>query len=73
MFETATNVVAHGAGTNKMTANSSAYMRYHGQGHEIEIPLIGKQLKQDDIALLRQQFEQEYTKQYSRVVPEHGY
>lgn len=46
-----------------------AFMRYHGQGHEIEIPLPSRALTGDDIDGLRQAFEVEYSRQFSRTVP----
>jgi N-methylhydantoinase A len=44
-------------------------MRYHGQGHEIEIPLPDRALQESDIAALRSAFEEEYSRQFSRAVP----
>jgi len=44
-------------------------MRYHGQGHEIEIPLPDRALEVADIPALRLAFEEEYGRQFSRAVP----
>lgn len=44
-------------------------MRYHGQGHEIEISLPDRALEEDDIPVLRRTFEEEYSRQFSRAVP----
>ena len=44
-------------------------MRYHGQGHEIEIQLPDRALGAEDIPALRQAFEEEYSRQFSRAVP----
>ena len=44
-------------------------MRYHGQGHEIEIPLPDRPLTDGDTATLRAAFEAEYARQFSRSVP----
>ena len=45
-------------------------MRYHGQGHEIEITLPSRDLSPGDLPALRQAFEREYARQFSRVIPE---
>jgi len=47
----------------------SAYMRYHGQGYEIEIPLPSTNLTQDDIGPLKIVFEKHYSNLFSRPVP----
>ena len=44
-------------------------MRYHGQGHEIEISLPDRPLTAEDFVPLTAAFEQEYRKQFSRPVP----
>jgi N-methylhydantoinase A len=44
-------------------------MRYHGQGHEIEILLPDRDLAGTDIDELRVAFEAEYSRQFSRSVP----
>ena len=47
----------------------SAYMRYHGQGYEIEIPLPLSTLVKDDIEPLKVAFEKHYSNLFSRPVP----
>jgi N-methylhydantoinase A len=47
----------------------SAFMRYQGQGHEIEVPVPGGELGPDQIATLRTAYEREYARQYRRHVP----
>ena len=69
MLKKALSVVKSGAGKNQIKSSCSAYMRYHGQGHEIEIPLTNTFLSTNEISILKQQFETEYSKQYSRIVP----
>ena len=44
-------------------------MRYHGQGHEIEIELPNSALTQAALADLKNHFELEYSRQFSRIVP----
>jgi len=51
------------------TGRRSAFMRYNGQGHEIEISLPDRSLEQQDIDPLIEAFEAEYSKQFSRPVP----
>jgi N-methylhydantoinase A len=47
----------------------SAFMRYKGQGHEIEIPLPKRDLTETDLPNLLAAFETEYARQFSRAVP----
>ncbi len=69
MLGQAREVVRRGAPNTELQASCSAFMRYHGQGHEIEIPLLGKQLTAEELPELLEKFEAEYAFQYSRVVP----
>ena len=69
MLTIATRVVKSGSGNSQIKSSCSAFMRYHGQGHEIEIALSNQELSIDDLSDLKQQFETEYAKQYSRIVP----
>ncbi|MCA0930772.1 hydantoinase/oxoprolinase family protein [Ruegeria profundi] len=65
----ATTVVRAGAPEGALTQRRQAFMRYHGQGHEIEILLPNRPLVEDDIPTLRRTFEGEYSRQFSRAVP----
>lgn len=47
----------------------TVYMRYRGQGHEIAVALPARALHSGDEALLRQRFEEEYARHFSRVIP----
>ncbi len=69
MLIQAREVVSCGAPNAELVSNCSAFMRYHGQGHEIEIPLNGEQLVAEDLGELLEKFETEYAFQYSRIVP----
>ena len=69
MSKEATQVVRAGAPSGELLERRSAYMRYHGQGHEIEISLPNRALVASDISLLRQAFETEYSRQFTRSVP----
>ncbi|WP_170791718.1 hydantoinase/oxoprolinase family protein [Ruegeria lacuscaerulensis] len=73
LFETmiaeAKEVVAQGASGTATETRRTAFMRYSGQGHEIEITLPDRALGADDIIRLTAAFEDEYRKQFSRPVP----
>ncbi|WP_299847430.1 hydantoinase/oxoprolinase family protein [uncultured Roseovarius sp.] len=69
MILEATEVVRAGSLDIKLKCTRIAYMRYHGQGHEIEIPLPDRLLTSDDIHTLRIAFEEEYSRQFTRSVP----
>ena len=69
MIEEALAIVRQGAGDNQIDTKRSAFMRYHGQGHEIEIPLPDRSLTHNDIGVLVREFEEEYRRQFSRPVP----
>lgn len=69
MVSEASAVVAQGAGDRETETRRSAFMRYNGQGHEIEIVLPNRNLTADDIQPLTTAFETEYRKQFSRPVP----
>jgi len=62
-------IVRRGAGDAPLTETRSAFMRYRGQGHEIAVPLPTRNYHDDDAALLRTAFEDEYRRLYSRVIP----
>ncbi|MEL7098426.1 MAG: hydantoinase/oxoprolinase family protein [Pseudomonadota bacterium] len=62
-------VVAQGAKHAPAETVRSAYMRYKGQGHEIEIPLPHAALTSRDVETLTVAFETAYAAQFSRPVP----
>ncbi|MDD9908192.1 MAG: hydantoinase/oxoprolinase family protein [Ahrensia sp.] len=69
MAKEASDIVVQAALSAKLVEHRTAFMRYSGQGHEIEIELPNRALKQDDIGALTNAFEAEYSKQFSRPVP----
>ena len=69
MIQEATAVVRAGAPDGPLITRRQAFMRYHGQGHEIEISLPDRALEEADIPALRRAFEKEYSRQFSRAVP----
>ncbi len=62
-------IVRRGAGEAPLTETRSAFMRYRGQGHEIAVPLATRSYRDDDAVPLREAFETEYRRLYSRVIP----
>ncbi len=69
MISEAEEVVRIAAPEEELVCKRTAFMRYHGQGHETEITLPDRALTQDDIEALRSAFEVEYRQQFARAVP----
>ncbi len=69
MVQEAEKVVRAGVPNGPLTQRRVAFMRYHGQGHEIEIRMPDRALKSDDVQVLKRAFEAEYSRQFSRTVP----
>jgi len=69
MIQEADTVVRAGAPDGPLRRRRLAFMRYHGQGHEIDIALPERALATSDIPDLRHAFEAEYSRQFSRAVP----
>ena len=69
MLAEAEAVVRLGAPEAALNTRRTAFMRYRGQGHELEVELPCRDLSGDDLPALRAAFEQQYSLQYSRPVP----
>ncbi|MDC0659948.1 hydantoinase/oxoprolinase family protein [Leisingera sp. SS27] len=69
LIDEAQSVAAQGAGEAETLVQRTAFMRYSGQGHEIEIALPDRDLTAQDLGPLTAAFEAEYAKQFSRPVP----
>jgi len=69
MRSEATDIVRLGAAEAPLNTRRTAFMRYHGQGHEIEIDLPGRALVEADLTALKEKFENAYAEQFSRPVP----
>ncbi|WP_298938316.1 hydantoinase/oxoprolinase family protein [uncultured Ruegeria sp.] len=69
MIDDAQSVVRAGVPDGPLTRRRVGFMRYHGQGHEIEVALPNRALTEADIPALRNAFEVEYSRQFSRAVP----
>ena len=61
--------VAKGSFGAPTTETRTAYMRYVGQGHEIPVPLPNYVLGNEDIALIRTRYDEEYARFFDRPVP----
>ncbi|MYK30369.1 MAG: hydantoinase/oxoprolinase family protein [Boseongicola sp. SB0670_bin_30] len=72
MYNEARTVVRAGAPDGPLTERRVAFMRYHGQGHEIEVAVPARDLEPSDADVLRSAFEAEYSRQFSRTVPDMG-
>lgn len=71
MAAEATAVVRLAAPDESLETRRHAYARYVGQGHEIKIALPEGTLSDADAAAVRAAFEEEYSAQYGRTVPDH--
>ena len=47
-----------------------AFMRYIGQGHEIEVELPDQLQTNEDREILKKRFDREYQRQYARTIPD---
>jgi N-methylhydantoinase A len=69
MTATAERVVRLGAPEGPLRVARSAFMRYRGQGHEIEVSLGPDALTEADLPALLEMFEASYRDQFARSVP----
>jgi N-methylhydantoinase A len=69
MIDEARDVVRQGAPTVPLRTERWAFMRYNGQGHEIEVALPDRDLGPGDREPLTHAFEAAYTRLFSRPVP----
>ena len=69
MREEATAVVRAGAGDAPLVVTRTAFMRYRGQGHEIEVAIPDGALDTVRVARLVAAFEADYARLFGRIVP----
>jgi len=69
MADEASTIVRQGAGNVPLVEHRSCFMRYLGQGHEIEVPVSGGNIGGDERDLLQAAYDHEYARQYARNVP----
>lgn len=67
--EEAYGIVRNGAPDAELTETRTAYMRYIGQGHEIEVPVPAHQLTSNDKAIIQAEYEKHYSRLYGRTIP----
>jgi N-methylhydantoinase A len=70
MEREADEIVRAGAHGAERTTRRTAFMRYHGQGHEIEVPVASGILTSSDARALRSEYERQYARVYARHVPD---
>ncbi len=68
MVEEATAIVSGGTEQTQLTQRRIAFMRYRGQGHEIEVPLPLRDLEDDDLDHMRGAYDAAYRAQFHRSV-----
>ena len=66
----ASAVVRAAAPEAPLEVRRTAFMRYRGQGHEIEVPVPRRELEPRDFEDLRAAYDERYAALFGRVVPE---
>ena len=69
LIEDGEKVVLAGAPDKPLVRQRKAFIRYRGQGHEIEIALPDRPLEAGDMDDIRSAFEDAYRHQFARAVP----
>mgnify|MGYP003338004009 CR=1 FL=1 len=72
MEQHAISLVRAGAPKAKLKLTRSAFMRYQGQGHEIEVQLPPGRLSTRSVQRLQAGFTRDYTALYGRAIPHLG-
>ena len=72
MREEAHGAIRLGSREGEIVEELTAFMRYRGQGHEIDIPLPARTFAMDDRALLEQRFAKRYAELFGRTIPNLG-
>ena len=70
LYAEAFEVVCKDAGQSNVEVKRSAYMRYVGQGHEIEVPLPEGKLSAEDSASIQSSYEFHYQRLFGRTIPQ---
>ncbi|MCP5081045.1 MAG: hydantoinase/oxoprolinase family protein [Alphaproteobacteria bacterium] len=68
MVDEASAIVSQGTTAANLTQHRAAFMRYRGQGHEIEVPLPLRNLEEADLDLMREAYDEAYRAQFHRSV-----
>ena len=64
------DIVQSGSGDAELLETRTAFMRYVGQGHEIEVPLPVGQLNENHRAEIQASYEGHYEQLYGRIIPQ---
>ncbi|MEM7206364.1 MAG: hydantoinase/oxoprolinase family protein [Pseudomonadota bacterium] len=63
-------VISSGAPDTQIQQTRTAFMRYVGQGHEIEVTLPVRDFTCEDAVLIQSEYEKQYSQLYGRTIPE---
>lgn len=66
----ALGIVRSGEPDAELTQTRTAYMRYVGQGHEIQVPVPKGKLGPEVVAVIKAAYEDGYTRLFGRTIPE---
>lgn len=66
----ALGIVKGGDPNAELSETRTAYMRYVGQGHEIQVSIPTGQLEAADAEAIKAVYEKDYTRLYGRTIPE---
>lgn len=69
MRDEAKKIIQNNSEKTKYIEERFAFMRYAGQGHEIKVPIDNEVLSTKDENKIKQSFETNYEKLYSRILP----
>jgi N-methylhydantoinase A len=72
MREEAAAAIRKASDKGEIKEERVAYMRYRGQGHEIDVPLSARELTLDDKAVMEGLFAQRYEALFGRTIPNLG-
>ena len=69
MRDEAKNIIQNKSENTDYIEERFAFMRYAGQGHEIKVPIENEILSNKDGNKIKETFEENYEKLYSRILP----
>lgn len=72
MSDEAASAIRKASNTGKIEERRVAYMRYRGQGHEIDVALPARPLTAQDKPLMEQLFAERYEALFGRTIPNLG-
>lgn len=63
-------IVGRGEQERRRAESRTAFMRYTGQGHEIQVSLPCRELKPDDLTEIKKEYDRCYSQLFGRTIPE---